>query len=259
MINAQSQLPFVSFASFCSNPSSFPSVRICIQQCTGDKLGAYLTGPLGCKGARFSHWAGRNHDQRTIPITLRFLCFLLFKPLFVCFCRDLFQQRSTHQRNGSVRNKLRRRGDKFCREGVVRLYATDGWHASDDITIGANRLVCHDVEHHNTMQLSRIHPTCAHRLAVRLCFLLGGGSGLDVFATLLFIGIERLHRDIPTHWPCFLATRHLGKVLVRQLLRRGLLVRRGLTDHEDVLAQTIRTGPSGTTGDKQCDTRHPNE
>jgi hypothetical protein len=37
------------------------------------------------------------------------------------------------------------------------------------------------------------------------------------------------------------------------------LLRRGLTDDEDVLTETIRTGQSGTTADKQRDTRDPNE
>jgi hypothetical protein len=68
---------------------------------------------------------------------------------------------------------------------------------------------------------------------------------------------DRLQLYISMPWRVLFAIRYLGKVLVRQFLRRRLLVRRGLTNHEDMLAETIGTSPSGTTGDKQRDTRHP--
>ena len=156
-------------------------------------------------------------------------------------------------------NKLGGRSNKFCRESVVGLDGADSWQASDDIAVRADGLVGHDVKNHNAMQLASVRPAGAQRLAVRLSLLLGRGSGLHVFPTLLFIGIERLHRNVPTRWPCLFATRDLGKVLVRQLLPCCLLLRRGLTNDQDVLTETIRTGQSGTTADKQRDTRHPNE
>ena len=109
------------------------------------------------------------------------------------------------------------------------------------------------------MQICRVRPFGAKRLAFRFNLLLGGGSGLDVFPTLFFIGIERLNRNVTARGPLFFAAHNLGKVMVCEFLRGCLLIRRGLTNHKDSLTQAVRTGPARASAYKQCNTGHKGE
>src|ERR1700730_2204362 len=101
----------------------------------------------------------------------------------------------------------------------------------------------HHVKNHNTIQVGRLYPVGAKRLTIGLRLLLGGGLGLNVFRLLLRVGIEGLDGYVTVRGSGLFSTGYLGKVFVRDLISCGLLVRRNLTGHQDVLTQSIRTDP----------------
>jgi hypothetical protein len=107
--------------------------------------------------------------------------------------------------------------------------------------------MCHDVENHNAMQSARIRPSPAKRFPVRLSSFLGGGSALEIFSALLYIGVERLHGNVTARWPGFFVARYLGKILIRKFLPCCLLDRRSLANDQYALTQTIRTRQSSAS------------
>src|SRR5262249_32852147 len=102
------------------------------------------------------------------------------------------------------------------------------------------------VEDHYTVQLRGVHPLGPERFTLGSSFLLGGGSVLQIFFSLLRGRIERLDCNVAAARPWFLMMSYLCKISVYSLLSVYRLCWRDLKDEKNPFAKAMGAIKTGT-------------